>query len=131
MGPSGKRGLLTHCLLQALEEMNFQGSFYALWWHAIRVLRQTGISGQHFQLIFSDGTDPTCREVFEPVTQSEAQAYAKRAELERVIEDGSHTHRHFSERCCTAQVSDLDGLGSESLLSARGAVSCGCGGPEA
>merc|ERR1719271_956889 len=85
-GPSHRHGVLTHCALQALEEMNFQGSYYALWWRANRIMRREGHTDQHFQLTFSEGTDPTAREVFEPLGEAEARAYARRTELERVLE---------------------------------------------
>ncbi|CAE8637762.1 unnamed protein product [Polarella glacialis] len=134
--PAARRGLLTQCLLQALEEMNYQGSYYALWWRAVRLLRRGGASSeQHFQLTFSDGTDPTCREAFEAVGAAEARAYAKRAELkleqeqEISIEDGSWTQRGQKGRWCSssgAQGAELHGEASTRHSSAFG---CGPGSP--
>lgn len=77
-----KRGVLSFCLLQALEAMNFQGSYYELWWKAVEILRQQGLVTQHFQLTWSDGTDPTNREAFAPVGDAEVQAYLKRIEMD-------------------------------------------------
>jgi len=121
-GPSKRRGVLTHCLLAALEEMNFQGSYYALWWRAVRIMRRRGFTDQNFQLTFSDGTDPTCREVFEPVGMAEARAYARREELdEDLLDDGEFTHR--GQRCCAPGACDASlGLGLDAVgpLTARG-----------
>merc|ERR1719387_2450152 len=81
-GNAKRRGVLTHCMLQALDGMNYQGTYYELWWRSMRVARQLDIRHQHFQLTFSDMGDPSTREVFLPVGAAEAQAYAKRLELE-------------------------------------------------
>eukprot|EP00928_Gymnodinium_smaydae_P064241 TRINITY_DN47636_c0_g1_i1.p1 TRINITY_DN47636_c0_g1~~TRINITY_DN47636_c0_g1_i1.p1 ORF type:complete len:578 (-),score=116.71 TRINITY_DN47636_c0_g1_i1:191-1834(-) len=123
-GPAGRRGLLTHCLLQALDDMNYQGSYYDMWWHALRVLRRTRLAGQQFfQLTFSDGADPTCREALAPVGAAEARAFARRAEMARhAIEDGTEASSHRSQPCCSV-------VGVEPV-SARGeaaVLSCGCG----
>eukprot|EP00931_Biecheleriopsis_adriatica_P078013 TRINITY_DN51483_c0_g1_i1.p1 TRINITY_DN51483_c0_g1~~TRINITY_DN51483_c0_g1_i1.p1 ORF type:complete len:496 (+),score=103.89 TRINITY_DN51483_c0_g1_i1:217-1488(+) len=127
--PAARRGLLTQCLLRALQDMNYQGSYYALWWRAVRLLRRLEAGKeQQFQLTFNDGTDPTCREAFEPVGEAEARAYKKRAELDQqkaLIDDGSQTHR-LTARCCTSQA--LGSLGPEPPASARlSHGSCGCG----
>jgi len=107
-GPSARRGLLTHCLLHALEELNFQGTYYALWWCAMRRLGQLGVAGQHFQLLFADGADPTCREAFEVIGAAEARAYARRAELQQqVVEGGECTDEAWtSNRCCSSVKDD-------------------------
>jgi len=123
-GPSGRRGVLTHCILRALEEMNFQGTYYAVWWNAIRIARQAKVGHQFFQLVFSDGADPTLREAFEPVSDAEARAYARRTILEQLPEDSERVH--FCSRCTTGHVPQ-QGLGENPPLSARGAISCGCG----
>jgi len=107
-GPSARRGLLTHCLLHALEELNFQGTYYALWWCAMRLVRQLGVAGQHFQLLFADGADPTCREAFEVIGAAEARAYARRAELQQqALELGECEDRAWtSQRCCSSVIDD-------------------------
>mmetsp|Transcript_9745 Transcript_9745/g.18815 ORF Transcript_9745/g.18815 Transcript_9745/m.18815 type:complete len:505 (-) Transcript_9745:31-1545(-) len=107
-GPSARRGLLTHCLLHALEELNFQGTYYALWWCSLRLLRKLGVTGQHFQLLFADGADPTCREAFEVIGAAEARAYARRSELQQqALEDGQCTNRAWtSQRCCSSVIDE-------------------------
>jgi len=122
-GPSQRRGVLTHCVLQALEEMNFQGSYYALWWRAISIMRKEGFRDQHFQLTFSDGTDPTCREVFEPLGAAEAMAYKRRADRERILED-REANRGGSG--CATTSWEPRGFDPDAPLSARD-TSCGCG----
>eukprot|EP00930_Biecheleria_cincta_P074640 TRINITY_DN61853_c0_g1_i1.p1 TRINITY_DN61853_c0_g1~~TRINITY_DN61853_c0_g1_i1.p1 ORF type:complete len:481 (-),score=92.57 TRINITY_DN61853_c0_g1_i1:45-1487(-) len=124
--PAARRGLLSQCLLRSLEDLNFQGSYYALWWGAVRLLRQAEAGeGQHFQLTFNDGTDPTCREAFEPIQEAEAKAYLKRAELDRVsIDDGAHTHRLHARACCANH--KFNELQRPELPPARLGSSLGC-----
>lgn len=124
--PADRRGLLSQCLLRSLEDLNFQGSYYALWWGAVRLLRRAEAGeGQHFQLTFNDGTDPTCREAFEAVQEAEAKAYLKRADLEKVIiDDGAHTHRLHARACCTNH--RFEELQKPELPPARLGSSLGC-----
>jgi hypothetical protein len=118
--PSQRRGVLTHCALQALEEMNFQGTYYALWWRANHIMRREGHRDQHFQLAFAEGTDPTCREVFEPVGAAEARAYDRRAAL--VVDDCDSK----SDYVCSATAWEPRGISPDAPLSARD-TACGCG----
>jgi len=121
---------LTHCLLLALEEMNYQGTYYELWWRAVRILREMRIPGQHFQLTFSDGADPTLREAFEPVGAAEARAFARRAQIEQQASSEVGDLSHRSHNCFAfSGYSEIQGSGLEPPLSARGATTCSCSGP--
>jgi len=71
-GPSCRRGVLTHCLLRALEDMNFHGTYYELWLKAVEVLRSQEVTEQELQLTFSDTADPTTCDLFKPLSISEA-----------------------------------------------------------
>lgn len=83
-------GLLTQALLSVLEQMNFQGNCYELWFRAAGWMRERAPDLiQSIQLTFSDASDPTQREAFAPVSNAEAMAYQKRAELhDMMIEEG-------------------------------------------
>jgi hypothetical protein len=78
-GPAGRRGVLTHCLLQALTETDCRGSYYDLWLNAVRILRSKNIPEQHFQMAFSNSADPTICDVFAPLSYAEAFARARRS----------------------------------------------------
>jgi len=94
-----RRGVLTRCLIQAMEEMNYQGAYYELWWKSMHIARREGFRDQNFQLTFSDMADPTSREVFSPVGTAEAQAYLKRSELETVWGPEAYEHNNSGTVC--------------------------------
>lgn len=126
-GPAKRRGVLTHCLHQALEESNFQGTYYALWWRATRVMLSEGYRDQSFQLTFSEGTDPTCREAFAEVGDSEARAFERKAKLDRVLADkAAPLETQCSAAACNVG-QEIEGISPDDpLFSARGSKACGC-----
>lgn len=129
-GIAGRRGILTQCLLQALEELNHQCSYYALWWNAIRILRAAGIRDQHFFLLFNDGADPLGREVFEPVGVAEAKAYAKRSSMMDQAELDEDDERQCHTLTCMKAHRDFQSP-PLSARSPRSTPACGCSSPSA
>merc|ERR1719174_3644051 len=81
-GPALRRGVLTHCLLRALEDMNFRCTFYELWMKAVHILRSKRITDQHFQLCFSDIADPIHSDAFRPLSFTDAWTRLRQAGVE-------------------------------------------------
>jgi len=130
LSPVGRRGVLTHCLLRALEELNYQATYYAMWWRAVRILLEANVPEQHFQLVFNDGTDPTTREAFEPVGAAEARAYARRAELEQVDDSMLSVRSQRFQQCCRSASRGREYHDGEAPFTPRGSNgSCGCSTP--
>jgi hypothetical protein len=121
--------VLTHCLLRALEELNYQGTYYALWWRAVQLLQETRIHGQHFQLSFNESSNPLVREAFAPVGAAESRVYARRiAMAKRESSENSPRGAAAIWRCTSSASSrDHDESEDEVPLSARQGVSCGLG----
>mmetsp|Transcript_89947 Transcript_89947/g.142127 ORF Transcript_89947/g.142127 Transcript_89947/m.142127 type:complete len:559 (+) Transcript_89947:48-1724(+) len=110
-GPAGRRGVLTHCLLRALEEMSFRGTYYDLWWRAVQILRSKNIIDQHFQLGFSEIASPMTCEVFEPLSAAAAMAYANQVEVDySFFDDG------FVMGTTNCSCTSIDGQPSVSAL---------------
>lgn len=124
-GPAGRRGIMSQCLLKALEELNYQCSYYALWWNAVRIMRASGCRNQNFHMLFSDGADPVAREAFEPVGAAEARAYARRSLQDKVAEEEEE------RQCRGASCIQVHDEFHRQPLSARSSAACGCSSPGA